>query len=212
MISYLLGIKIFCMEPKFQTSFIPKKPLDSSPKDFLYKPSSGSLFYNISILIFIIAILLCGGLFFYKKLLVKQIDSANQQITLAREALEEDTIKELLRYDARLKSAKRILENHTLTYVLFDQLEEITLKSIRFSNFKYKNLDGQISIESEVFSKTYNALAQQSSMFSSNNFMLNPVFSNFKLTEEGYISGEFRSSVENSLVSYKKISNSSKNQ
>lgn len=191
------------MEPKFQSSFIPKKPVSSAPQVMSGKPTS-NIFYIVSVIIFIIVLALCAGLFAYKKVLVSQIKNADNQITETRKDFAEDTIKKLLGYNDRIVFANRILSNHIVLYPMFTELQNLTLKNISFSNFSYTNKDGIINLSSDVLAKNFNALSQQSLAFSGSKYISNSVFSGFKLTEQGNISAKFTLNLDGALVSYRR--------
>ena len=196
------------MEPKFQTSFIPKKPVDSSPKSYLYKQPS-NIFSVIATLIFVVTLLIAGGLFGYRVMLNNEITAADNEITAARADFQEKTIKEIIRYNNQMEAANQILNNHIVIYPLLAQLEEQTLRNVSFETLKYLREGDKVKIEGNVIAKSYNALAQQSEKFNSNKFLIEPTLSNFKLTEEGLISGDFNSYVDSSLFSYRRIVESS---
>ena len=52
--------------------------------------------------------------------------------------------------------------------------------------------------------QTYNALAQQSDIFSKNDFIKDQIFSDFSLTDNGNITSKFFANLNPQLTSYKK--------
>lgn len=190
------------MEPKFQTSFIPKKPLDSSPKDYL-REQPKNIVSIIATVLFVLTVFVSIGLFVYKQIVIRQIANINSDITKARGSMEENTLKDIIKYSDQISFAQKILNSHIVTYPLFAQLENYTLKNISFKNFKYSNKNGSIDLTSDVTSKSYNALAQQSDIFTKNQYIKNPIFSNFELNQDGNIDGKFSASVDPALLLYK---------
>lgn len=197
------------MEPKFQTSFIPKKPVSSSPPLFSSVKSPSNIFYIGSVILFVIALILCAGLFGYKYILNKDIVTANDAISKTRDDLQPDTIKELLRHNDRITYATKILNNHIILYPMFAELQSLIYKNVSFGNFLYYNKDNIINLSSGVIAKNYNALAQQSLAFANSKYISNSVFSDFGLTEDGNISAKFTLNLDPSLVSYKMNSDNS---
>ena len=85
------------MDPRFNTSFIPKKPavdIPSSPGS--YHTTSVNIFSVLAGIIFTVAVLGAVGVFGYKIMLKNQISAAGKEIDAARNAFEVDKIKELI--------------------------------------------------------------------------------------------------------------------
>jgi hypothetical protein len=192
------------MEPKFQTSFIPKKPIGSVSGSGVNVIRSTNIFSVVTTVVFIVTLLTSGGLFFYKNLLTNQIKDADKNIISARDAFEPEKIQELVDANSRIISAKKLLENHIVVSKILILLESLTIKRMRFVEFNYANKDNNhnITISGEV--QTYNALAQQQDIFLKNDFIKNPIFSNFNLGDNGYILVNFSAQIDPSLISYKK--------
>ena len=60
------------MDPKFQTSFIPKSPVIAQVKTSPSVPQT-DIFTSISVTLFVVTLLLLGGVYGYKYYLNKQI-------------------------------------------------------------------------------------------------------------------------------------------
>ena len=192
------------MEPKFQTSFIPKKPIGLGTGSGISVIRSTNIFSVVATVLFLVTILTSGGLFFYKNLLTNQIKEADKNIISARDAFEPEKIKELVDVNTRIVSAKKLLSSHVVVSKLFILMENLTIKKMRFTEFNYVNKDNShtLSITGEV--QTYNALAEQQDIFLKNDFIKNPVFSNFNLGDNGYILVNFSAQIDSGLISYKK--------
>jgi hypothetical protein len=197
------------MEPKFQTSFIPKRPIGSGQGSGIGVIRSTNIFSVIATVVFIVAVLTSGGLFFYKSILTKQIAEADKSIVDARVAFETEKIKELVDANARITSAKNLLGKHVVVSKVLVLMEDLVLKKMRFTDFSFVNKDNQptVSVSGEI--QTYNALAEQQDVFSKNPFVENAMFSNFNLADNGYIMVKFTADINSDLVSYKKAVESS---
>jgi hypothetical protein len=193
------------MEPKFQTSFIPKKPIGVTQDSGINVIRNTNVFSVVATVIFVVTALTSLGLFFYKNVLTNQIKQADANIMSARAAFEPEKIQELVDINTRIISAKKLLENHTIVSRVLTLMEELTAKKMRFTEFNYadKNNDLTISISGEI--QTYNALAEQQNTFLKNEFIKNPIFTNFTLGDNGYIFFNFSAKIDPSLVSYSKI-------
>ena len=90
------------MEPNFQTSFIPKKPIVKERA----APSRPVGFLLVAAIVILFAVLLLtGGLYFYKTVLVKDIAGMQNTLTLAQSRFEPSKISELQILDKRLIAA-----------------------------------------------------------------------------------------------------------
>ncbi|MFZ2621103.1 MAG: hypothetical protein WAX85_01225 [Minisyncoccia bacterium] len=190
------------MEPKFQSSFIPKASISSATNAF--KVSSGVNISSIVANVFLIVTLLASGsIFGYKYLLTNQIKKVDKQINEARSDLKIEDIQKIVESSFRISISKGLLEKHILSSKLIDLMEFLTIKTIRFTGLTYKNDTGS-SIAINVEAQTYNALAKQEGIFSQNEFIKNPKFSDFKLTTNGTVTANFSSDISSDLVSYRK--------
>ncbi|MFA5889240.1 MAG: hypothetical protein WCW47_03545 [Candidatus Paceibacterota bacterium] len=193
------------MEPKFQTSFIPKRPINSPGGSGIDIIHNTNIFSVIATVVFIVTILTSGSLFLYKYSLTNQIKVADQNIITARDAFEPEKIRELIDANTRIISARSLLENHVVMSKILILMESLTIKKMRFTEFNYtnKNNNPTITILGEI--QTYNALAEQQDVFLKNEFVKNPTFSNFNLGDNGYILVNFSANIDPGLISYKKF-------
>ena len=190
------------MEVKMQTSFIPKKPIVESRPE-----SSGiSLFLLLSVIVFIVAVALAGGVWLWKNALTSQIEKDKVALVGARTSYEEGTINPLIRLDDRIEQSKILLANHLAITPVFTLLEKNVLRNVRLKsmNFSYTN-DQKIKIELSGTASSYDALSKQSDALGSETlrqFISQPVISDFSPTADGSVSFNFNASVDPSLVSY----------
>jgi hypothetical protein len=196
------------MDPKFQTSFIPKKPLlDSSKPAVLKREEAGNIFNTIAGVIFTLTLLTLIGLYGYQYFLKKQIASASTKISEARAEFGIDKIQEVINKNSRLSITKNILEKHILLSNLIASFQASTLVKTRFSNLQYtgfsegKGATVQLSIED----KSYNALARQEEVFQNDPSFKNVSFANFSLLQNGYVSAQVSAEVSPDLISYKSL-------
>ncbi len=192
------------MQPNFQNSFIPKKPIDNTPD----RPSGTNPEINIfslaATIVFICMALLFGGLYFYKTILVKNLATAKEELESARSAIEPENIQKILDANSRITTSVGLLEKHLTTSKLLVFLGDSVVRKMKFTDLLYTNKDGipTITINSEV--QTYNAFAYQESVFSQNELVKFQDFSGISLAENGNIKFKFTARLDPSLVSYKK--------
>ncbi|HEY4509208.1 MAG TPA: hypothetical protein VJC13_02930 [Candidatus Paceibacterota bacterium] len=192
------------MEPKFQTSFIPKKPIGSTVSPSSNISAGGSLFSSIATVVFVITLLTSGALFVYKNILSGQVEQYDKEINDASNAIQPQKIQDLIDANSRVTVTKTLLDNHVVVSKLLTLLNDLTIKRIRFTSLNYINKNKESSLSISLEAQTYNALVQEQSLLQSNEFIKNPVFSNFSLGDNGFITVDFSATVDPSLVSYKK--------
>lgn len=193
------------MEPTLQTTFIPKRPVASIVAE---KKSNGAMtfFGVIATLVFLAAGISYGILFFYKKQLSTSIESSQASLTRQSETFDSNIVLELDDVNRRLESAEKLLTAHTIVTPLFKSLEELTLKTIRFTNFALQmpTRDRPTTlVKMSGSAQGYDAIALQSDMFSRNRFLKDPIFSNLVPDQKGNVSFDLTFFVDPSFVLYK---------
>lgn len=196
------------MQPTFQTSFIPKKPIVSEGGNNRFASSTVVRDVNaisiIATIIFTVTVLATGGLFFYKMYLNKQITQLDSEINTARSAFQIDKIKELLDANDRILASKVLLDNHVTVSKLLYLFQDLTVKRMRLLRLTYSDKSGIPGLTAKAQVQTYNALVEQSKILSDSAYLKNSQFLNFGLADNGIVNVDFISSVDRSLLSYKK--------
>ncbi|MES2214160.1 MAG: hypothetical protein V4465_02100 [Patescibacteria group bacterium] len=193
------------MEPKFQSSFIPKGPLTTSAS-FAARTAErkqGILGY-ISKILFVLSLLGAVGSFGYVKYLQSSINQKTADLEAARATLEADTISELARLNTRIQVTQNLLSKHRVITPFFDYLESITYKTIKFSSFTFNMTEKGPLITMKGQARGYAAVALQSDDFSKSKYIKSPVFSNLNLDDKGNVIFEFRGSLDPAVLAYKK--------
>jgi len=197
------------MEPNFQTSFIPKKPMvaERAPQT-----RSVGILTIISFFIFFTVLLATGGLYFYKGIVAKSITEMEKSINLAQNDFEPSKITQLQLLERRLNASTDILAHHLAISPVFRALSAITMKTVRFTKFGYAFADDKDVKNSKVIIKLsgqavgYRSIALQSDLFTEKeegkNF-IDPVFSNLTLDDKGNVLFDLEFSVNPAFVDYK---------
>src|SRR3989338_6042889 len=192
------------MDTQFQTSFIPKK--NTIPGMMSRGHEMVSLFFVISVIIFIITLIAALAVFSYKKILIERIATMNAELSSAKNAFEPDLIDMLRKFSNRVEVAKKVVDNHSVLSPVFDLLENQTLVGITFDNFKYESRDGAASLLSmSGQSKNFNSVALQSDIFGREKMIKNPVFSDLNLDQSGNVVFKFSASLDPPLTAYKNL-------
>jgi hypothetical protein len=198
------------MEPKFQTSFIPKQSLSQVPTP-TRKTSHSPVFALgtvIATVIFILAVTASALLFLYEQYLSSSIKSDQQSLAKAREAFEPALIQELTRLDQRIEAANQILDQHIAPSGLFNLLQTITLQNVQFTSFSYDNgtaSAGLVHISLTGRAKSFKSVALQSDVVGTNQYLRNAAITNLGLDQSGNVSFDLTADVDARLVSYQSI-------
>src|ERR1035437_1470039 len=191
------------MEPNFQTSFIPKKPIVDERVP-MARPVGVLLIASVFILFTVL--LATGGLYFYKGVVAKNIADQQANLTLAQNRFEPSKITELQTLDKRLRASTEILSKHITITPIFIMLQDLTMKSVRYTKFSYDIGTGQnttVDVKMSGQAIGYRSVALQSDLFAQNKNIIDPVFSNLTLDSSGNVVFDLEFSVDPSFVNYK---------
>lgn len=195
------------MEPKFQTSFIPKSPITSSTSSS-YKPESSSSFSiigTISTLFFVIALLSSGGLFGYHAYMDRQIQKAQADLSLARNAFQSEDNEKIILVSNQLKSIKSLLNSHTTVSPVFALLEKQTLPTVRLTSFVFSHgSKGEVMILIEGEAQSYTSLAQQTKIFSEAGYLRKLEVSDISLSDTGTVRTKMKAFINADALLYTK--------
>ncbi len=196
------------MEPNFQTSFIPKKPM---VQERATATRSIGVLTIISLFILFSVLLATGGFYFYRTSLTKDIVDKAKQLDVAKNRFEPPTIRQLQVLDRRLIASSEILANHIAITPIFQALQIITMKSVRYTSFSYTlgtDKTAKVNIKMNGIATGYRSVALQADLFTTKaeakNF-IDPVFSNLTLDDKGNVLFDLNFSVDPSFVNYKQV-------
>jgi hypothetical protein len=151
------------MEPKFNTSFIPKESLETKttrtpPQKRAKSNPAYGIGFGITMVMAVVAIAVTVGIFLYAHVVKTGIAEKQAQLVESYATLDENIILDLRTLDARLRGAEQIIENHVAMSHFFTLLEQYTLRrGLRYTsmNFSYEageNPTVGLSGEAEVLS------------------------------------------------------------
>ncbi|MBI2627460.1 hypothetical protein HYW72_00860 [Candidatus Nomurabacteria bacterium] len=196
------------MEQSFQTSFIPKKPI---VKERAIPARPIGIFIIITIFVLFTVLLATVALYFYKGILAKNITQMENDLNLAKNRFEPSKITELQLLDKRLRASSEVLSHHIAITPVFQALQAITMKTVRYTKFSYDFGNTKDAKDTKVIIKLsgqavgYRSVALQSDLFAKNKNLIDPVFSNLALDDKGNVLFDLEFSVDPSLVDYKQM-------
>ena len=201
------------METKFQTSFIPKKPMISSGLTVARTPKKGvSLFMIFGVLIFLLSLGAVGATYAWKQYLVNQQDSYKQQLADRQKQFNTDLIEQLKQVNVQIDLATQLLNNHLALSQVFDIIGHFTTASSRFTSLDVSaptNQSSGVTINMNGYGKNFETVAFQSDVlgqlqqYGLRKLVKNPILSNPSLAADGSVSFGFTATLDAPTLSYK---------
>ena len=131
------------MEPKFNTSFIPKESLNVETSRRTYKkdksPSGAyGIGFVVTMLVALGAIVATVGILFYAHAIKVGIAEKQELLEEQYAQLDTDVVQTLRAFNDRLRAAEHLAENHVAFSRFFTLLEQYTLRSgVRYTNMSF---------------------------------------------------------------------------
>ncbi len=191
------------MQERVRTSFIPKTSLEVEHKKTARQGSFA--FVNIIATIILLASMIgAGGMFAFRQFVEQSIVRKGESLERARAAFEPKTIEELARIDSRLTLGKSLLSTHLAPSYLLEEIEAITLESVRFRDFAFaESTPGVYTVSMAGEAKSFNALALQSDAFGLSDMFQEPIFDGLNINEAGNVVFTFEAAVDVELMRYR---------
>lgn len=192
------------MEPKFQSSFIPKGPLATTGTvTKTSRQSNTSFLGTLAVFVFVLSILATLGAAGYEYYLKKDIGNLAEKLLAAKSTLEPEIIQKISDLDERINATESLLNQHIILSPLFAYLESYTVKTVQLTHFKYASEDGVLKLSMRGKSRGYSTLAYQAQLFNSSDFMRDVVFGDLSLDETGNVDFTFKAILDPSIIAFK---------
>ncbi|MCR4274966.1 MAG: hypothetical protein NUW02_02875 [Candidatus Campbellbacteria bacterium] len=186
------------MAEQFQTSFIPKKVVEQKSNHV----SMVGIFLTISIVLLVISLASVGGVLLYEKYLTSSLASKKEDLQQQREAFAPELIRDMARLDRKLATSQQLLKGHVSVTGIFELLQDLTLKTVRFTNLVYSQGDEGIQVTLKGEGQSFTSVALQSDEFGKSSALSEAVFSSFQLNERGNVNFSVTAIVNPSVVSF----------
>ncbi|MEK7095329.1 MAG: hypothetical protein AAB917_01585 [Patescibacteria group bacterium] len=204
------------METKFQTSFIPKRPLVGGEKP---RSSSGvSIFMVLAVIIFVVSLAGAGFTFVWKDLLMDQQAEYQLDLKEREKRFGIADIERLKKKDLKIDFAIKILSNHLSVSEIFDIIAGLTIDGVHFSSLDYVGPDitnGQndqfAKITMKGLANSFSSIAWQSDVFGrsqkygTNKILKDPVLSDLSVDLAGNVGFVFSANINPTDISYEKV-------
>ena len=206
------------MEPKFQTSFIPKKQLTASSGG--QARHSISIFLVISVIVFILSLAAAGFAFAWQRVLLSEQSQYKNDLAADQNQFNTSLISTLTTANEKITIAKSLLQNHLAVSEIFNIISQLTIASVQWKSFTFSapsasgaqsagggsSGDATISMQGETdsyYSVAYQSdVFSQSSEFGTNKVIKDPVLSNLSVGPDGEVDFSFTASIDPSELSY----------
>jgi hypothetical protein len=189
------------MDPRLQSSFIPKK----SPSGVSFgRPRTINVLFLISLIILVVMGALAGGVYLLNQNESNLIAQDDSYLQKAQSSLSGSLISDLSRLDARINTAGQLLQAHKSISPLLSLLEQVTSVNIRYTDMTYsQGSSGMPSVSLNGIGKSYNSVSYQSDVFQSTQSFKNPIFSNVGLDDKGNVTFHIDTNLDPQLLLYK---------
>jgi len=201
------------METKFQTSFIPKKPI-LAQTSVVHSRSTISLFNMFSILIFILSLAGAGFVVAYQNYLNKTQRQYEQTLQANENQFNPTLIATLQRASNKINTANQLLSKHLAVSQVLAIIAALTAQNITFNSFSYNApsaANGLATISMRGLASSFSDIAFQSDIFGSaikygtNTKVVTPVLSNLGLGQNGGVTFTFTAGIDPSDILYSKF-------
>lgn len=207
------------METKFQTSFIPKKPLPtvggvaggngmSSPRP--HRHIGGNLFMTIAVFLFVASLVAAGGAYIYKQYLVNVANGYKTQLAAQEKKFDIDTIANLKAESTKVVLAKQLLANHISASQIFAIISHLTDESVQFSSMDITapTAGGDVKVDLAGSGLNFSTVAFQSDVlghldqYGLNRIVKNPIISDPTLNLDGTVSFKLTAMIDRNSLLY----------
>lgn len=178
------------MEPTFNTSFVPKhtpgqqSPSALPPEKRVRRRAVYGLGFFLSLLLFFLSGLSAIGVFVYTQIVQQTVEEQTAQVTNIVTEVKPETIQALIRDDARLLEAKRLLVNHAVVSGLLEELEAVTLQEVQYRSAAYTRQEGSSgALVLDGVTRDYSRVADQTDRFEGHGSFPLPVVTKLERAE-----------------------------
>lgn len=196
------------METKFQTSFIPRKPL--VPNSAATPPAQGDhangLLVFIGMVIFGLSVASGIVVFGWQKLEKSNIEKNKTQLETNRKQFGSD-IEFLKRFNTKINLTKQLVENHIAASEVFTIISEMVVDNIRFSEFEFAlptdPLKDKIQLKMKGEAASLAALAYQSDVINESVKLVDANLSELMIGDKGVVGFGFSATIPVDKIYYK---------
>ena len=201
------------MESKFQTSFIPKKPL--IPQEGIRVHSHTSVLMIFATIVFVASLAGAAFVFLGKNVLMKSQQNLKRDLVENEKRFNVPLIEELKTANTKIDLANQLLASHMAVSELFKIIGGLTTQEVRFSDFEFSapetaSVGKSFKFSMKGIANSFSTVAFQSDVFGSsekygtNKIIKNPILSDISVDPKGNILFNFSAEIDLDNISYAK--------
>ncbi len=205
------------METKFQTSFIPKKPITtkSSTSSDLSRVGT-SLLMIVGIFVFSLSILALGGAYGWKYYLANKNVELQKELKTRRDQFNPEQIRVFKNLNDKIELAKKVLNDHIAVSQVFSFIEAFTIENIRFTelNLIVPQYGKPIIFTMRGYGQNYKTVAAQSDILGRleeinlRDVLSDVIITNPERVENDTVAFNLSGSINRKALSYKTLTES----
>ncbi len=201
------------METKFQTSFIPKKPI-LAQTSVAHSGPGINLFTMFSVLVFILSLAGAGFVLVYQNYLNKTQAEYQQTLQANENQFNPTLIATLQRASDKINTANTLLSDHLAVSKVLNIIAALTAQNVTFSSLSYTapaTPGSPALISMRGTANSFSDIAFQSDVFGSaidygtNVKIVTPILSNLGLAQNGGVTFTFTAGINPSDILYNKF-------
>ncbi len=174
------------MESGIQSSFIPRDAGQPQKIRVAGSGGVGDLLLVLGIVALAASAALAGAVFLYQQYLRSSAASDIAQLKTAEQQFQPALVQQLTRLDDRMRAAQTILSTHIAPSAFFEVLNQVTLKTISYSNLDFQAPDpNHIQVKMQGVAQSVNSIALQDDLMSQSGVFTSPIFSNIDRQKDG---------------------------
>lgn len=186
--------------PNIPTSFVPKQAIQASGVHALRRHGANPI-NIVAPGILLISVLAAGGVYGYERYLTDKKEVAAAELLAQEQHIDQDGVREFIRLRDRLSTGNKLLSEHITLSAFFSKLEKITLQNVRFDSLTLAvAADRSAEIKMSGRARGFNALAAQSTKFSSDPSIRRAIFSGVNQNADGTVDFSVSAEIVSNLV------------
>ncbi len=142
-----------------------------------------------------------AGVFGYDKYTASVRERKAEELRVAEESINRDTVEGFLRLRDRFEATETLLAQHVGLSQFFDLLESVSVKNVQFTRLSVQvQSDRTATLEMGGAASTFNALAVESAAFANEKRIRRAIFSGISTNEKGVVEFSLDAELDPRLV------------
>ena len=206
------------METKFQTSFIPKRPMQGmagglAPQAQRVAHGGASIFMTIAVVIFVASVASIGAVYGWKQYLLGAQTGYSSSLAQREKEFNLDQISLMKAQASKIILARQLISNHIAVSKIFSVISQLTSENVRFLTMDLTvpaGTPGPFQMSLSGYGRSFPSVAFQSDVLNQldkyglRTVVKNAIVSNPVLNHNGTVSFGFTAQIDPSTFAYSK--------